>query len=193
MWQGSQRTYEYNVTQALSCNHCYSGKAVIIAYSECVFVPLVIQHAMRMRHIVICGLPGSTIFSHIIIIIIIIIIISFMQGICTYIPETNYVPSFDFLLTVHLSIFISVFNQLDAQNLFHNISHEIKLPVKQILWIKLVKYWDKYAPREYSVATILLLLFMVLITLVSVLNLLYLHIVIIIIIIYCNWVFTRWQ
>ena len=29
-------------------------------------------------------------------------------------------PVFDVLLTVHLSIFISVFNQLDAQNLFHN-------------------------------------------------------------------------
>ena len=28
--------------------------------------------------------------------------------------------NFDVLLTVHLSIFISVFNQLDAQNLFHN-------------------------------------------------------------------------
>jgi hypothetical protein len=27
---------------------------------------------------------------------------------------------FDVLLTVHLSIFISVFNQLDAQNLFYN-------------------------------------------------------------------------
>jgi len=27
---------------------------------------------------------------------------------------------FDVLLTVHLSIFISVFNQLDAQNLFHS-------------------------------------------------------------------------
>ena len=27
---------------------------------------------------------------------------------------------FDVLLTVHLSIFISVFNQIDAQNLFHN-------------------------------------------------------------------------
>jgi len=30
------------------------------------FVALVIQHAMRMRHIVICGLSGSTIFIHII-------------------------------------------------------------------------------------------------------------------------------
>ena len=29
--------------------------------------------------------------------------------------------NFDVLLTVHLSIFISVFNQLDAQNLFHNM------------------------------------------------------------------------
>jgi len=28
--------------------------------------------------------------------------------------------NFDVLLTVHLSIFISVFSQLDAQNLFHN-------------------------------------------------------------------------
>jgi len=27
---------------------------------------------------------------------------------------------FDVLLTVHLSIFISVINQIDAQNLFHN-------------------------------------------------------------------------
>jgi len=61
------------------------------------------------------------------------------------------------LLTVHLSIFISVFNQLYAQNLFENkfyfmpqhvsstcarnmLRHEIKLIVKQILCIKLVKY-----------------------------------------------------
>jgi hypothetical protein len=35
-------------------------------YSECVPIALVIQHAMHMRHIVICGLPVSTIFSHII-------------------------------------------------------------------------------------------------------------------------------
>ena len=31
-----------------------------------------------------------------------------------------YSTFFDVSLTVHLSIFISVFNQLDAQNLFHN-------------------------------------------------------------------------
>ena len=37
-----------------------------ITYCECVFVALGIQHAMRMRHIVICGLPGSTVFFHII-------------------------------------------------------------------------------------------------------------------------------
>jgi len=33
---------------------------------ECVSVDLVSQHAMRMRHIDICSLPRSTIFSHII-------------------------------------------------------------------------------------------------------------------------------
>ena len=37
-----------------------------IIFSECVTAALGIQHAMRMRRIVICSLPRSTIFFHII-------------------------------------------------------------------------------------------------------------------------------
>jgi len=39
------------------------------------------------------------------------------------------VVNFDVLLTVHLRIFISVFNQLDAQNLFHNKFYFMPLDV----------------------------------------------------------------
>ena len=37
-------------------------KVLNVTYSECVFVALFIQHAMRMSHTVICGLSGCTIF-----------------------------------------------------------------------------------------------------------------------------------
>jgi hypothetical protein len=50
--------------EARPCNNCRSGKAINITYSERLFVALVIQHAMRMRRIVICGLPGCAIFFH---------------------------------------------------------------------------------------------------------------------------------
>jgi hypothetical protein len=59
-----QAIYVKHDTEARSCNLCCSGKAIIITYSECVFIALGIQHATRMRHIVICGLPGSTVFFH---------------------------------------------------------------------------------------------------------------------------------
>jgi hypothetical protein len=48
--------------QERSPNHCHIGKTISITYSECLSVALVIQHAARMRHIVICGLPGCTYF-----------------------------------------------------------------------------------------------------------------------------------
>ena len=50
-------------------NHCATavpGKAISVTYSERVFVVLGIHYAMRMHHIVIPCLPGSTIFFHII-------------------------------------------------------------------------------------------------------------------------------
>ena len=49
---------------ARSRNHCCSAKAISVTYSVCVFVFVAvgIQHAMRVRHIVVCGPPGSTIF-----------------------------------------------------------------------------------------------------------------------------------
>jgi hypothetical protein len=41
------------------------GKAISTTYSECVFVALGIQHAMRNGHTVFCGIAGFTVFSHI--------------------------------------------------------------------------------------------------------------------------------
>jgi hypothetical protein len=39
-------------------------KVIRIAYSDFVFIAVVTQHAMRLRRIVICGLPEPTIFFH---------------------------------------------------------------------------------------------------------------------------------
>ena len=60
-----QAIYILRNTEARLCNHCCSGKAIRVRYSECAFVALVIQHVMPTRHIVVCGLPGCTIFFHI--------------------------------------------------------------------------------------------------------------------------------
>jgi hypothetical protein len=50
-----------------SHNHRCRGKVLrILSVCVCLSVPLGIQQAMRMLHIVICGLPRSTIFFHII-------------------------------------------------------------------------------------------------------------------------------
>ena len=61
-----QAVYVQCNIEALSYNHCWSWKAVIITYGECVFVALSIQLVMSMCRTLICGLPGSTKFFHII-------------------------------------------------------------------------------------------------------------------------------
>jgi hypothetical protein len=43
--------YGWRNIEARSCNHCCSGNGISITYSEWMFVALVIQRAMRMRHI----------------------------------------------------------------------------------------------------------------------------------------------
>jgi len=49
--------------EARTCNHCCSEKSLSIKYSECIFVTLGIQLAMRMHRIALRGVPGCTIFS----------------------------------------------------------------------------------------------------------------------------------
>jgi hypothetical protein len=53
-----QAKYVKRDTEGRSYNHCCSVKSISITYSECPFLDLGIQHAMRMHHVVICGLPG---------------------------------------------------------------------------------------------------------------------------------------
>ena len=55
----------YRNVEASSCKHWLQRNSNM-TYSGYVYVALGIQHAMRMRHVFICGLPGCTMFFHII-------------------------------------------------------------------------------------------------------------------------------
>jgi len=66
LFKTRQTMYVYRNTEARSCYDFGNENAISITYSECVFVALGIQHAMRLRHIVSCGLSGSAVLFHII-------------------------------------------------------------------------------------------------------------------------------
>jgi len=52
--------YKRNI-EARSRNHCCRGKAIHITYSECVSVVLLIQHAKRMRRIILLSVACLTV------------------------------------------------------------------------------------------------------------------------------------
>ena len=62
--QGRQLMYVRRISESSSRSHC-SGKAISITYYEFVPIALDIQHAMRMRRVVICGLSGSALLFRI--------------------------------------------------------------------------------------------------------------------------------
>ena len=61
--QDRQITYNVILKRFLATIVC-SGKEISIKYSECAFIALIIQHAMRKRLIVNCGLFCPTVFFH---------------------------------------------------------------------------------------------------------------------------------
>ena len=60
-----QAMYIQRNVEQRSCCHCCSAKTISITYSECVFETLGIQHAMRMRRIVLSSVacPAVQYFS----------------------------------------------------------------------------------------------------------------------------------
>ena len=57
-----QAMYVLRNIEARSRNHCHRGKAESITCSECVSLALVIQHAKRMRRIIVSSVACPSLF-----------------------------------------------------------------------------------------------------------------------------------
>ena len=70
IWMDSSVSQKDEIWFLRACHHIsnavYHGKAISVTYSVYVTVASVVQHATRMRHIVICGPSGSTLFFKIV-------------------------------------------------------------------------------------------------------------------------------
>jgi len=59
-----QARYMQPEIETISFNHCLSGKAIRITYSECVLVALGVQYAMRMLRITLSSAACPSVYIH---------------------------------------------------------------------------------------------------------------------------------
>ena len=120
------RQCTYNVTEGHLCSHCWSGKEISITYNEHVSVALVLQQAMHMRHIVICGLLSSPSFFH-----------------------TVYTAWFKNKLNIK---FVSIFCTTFVWNIFHSQKNWVTFGQNCMLFCMYSTgcYWDILMEIEFS-------------------------------------------
>ena len=126
-----------------------------------------------------------------IIIIIIIIIISFIQGIYTHIPETNYVPREYGVAAIMLFLFMMLISLESVLNLLYfyiSTFRSVCAVPNMAVFCSSLTSWFPGMLLTYFLNVFELVPVAPVITGIT-----FVFTFLIIIIINCNWVFTRWQ